>query len=129
MFDVATPRVLLGGKSGPMDISDFIDLVDRNKRVDGINWKRGKAGNALSHLCSIHVGAIEDGEARNVPTPVIPEFTDYINKDARIGIRARGWRMLLMLFIQDGWVYPSQEMRKWLGDPMWDAARMVAPCR
>lgn len=129
MFDTTTPRVLLGGKSGPMDITDFIDLVDRNKRRDDLNWKRGYAGNALSHLCSLHAGPIEAGDARNVPTPQVPEFTDFIDKRNNLGIRARGWRALLMLFIVDGWIYPSQEIRKWLGDPMWDQARLVSTCR
>lgn len=124
MFGYETPLVLLGGKSGPMDISDFIDLVDRNRRVDSISWRRGKDGNALSHLCSIHVGPIEAGDARNVATPQVPEFTDFIDKERQVGIRARGWRMLLVLFIQDGWIYPSHEIRRWLGDMTWDYARM-----
>ncbi len=129
MFDLTTPAVLLGGKSGPIDISDFIDLVDRSRRANSISWKRGASGNVLSHLCSCHIGGPEDGEVRNVSTPTIPEFTEFLDRENRMGIRARGWRQLLMLFVADGWVYPTQEIRKWLGDPMWDVARLSSTAR
>jgi hypothetical protein len=124
VFDIATPRVYLGGKSGPMDIADFIDLVDRNKRVDNLNWRRDSKARQLSHLCTLFNGHPEWGDARNVPSPVVPEFTQFIDEENRMGIFCRGWRSLLMLFIADRWIYPSHEIRKWLGGPMWDAARM-----
>lgn len=124
MFDVTTPRVYLGGKSGPMDISDFIDLVDRNKRVDGLHWRRDSKARQLSHLCTLFRGDPRDGDARNVPTPQVPEFTDFIDRENLIGIRCRGWRALLMIFIADKWIYPTPEIRSWLGGVMWDAARI-----
>ena len=129
MFDIESQAILLGGKSGPVDISDFIDLVDRNRRVDSINWYRHTSDGNLGHLCTIAVGNPELGDARNVSTPVIPEFTEFIDRKNRVGIRGRGWRMLLSIFIHDGWIYPTNEIRKWLGDPMWEKAREAGPCR
>lgn len=66
------------------------------------------------------VGDPNLGDSRNVPTPSVPEFTDFAPGGWIIG---RGWRHLLMLFIQDGWVYPSAEIRRWLGNLMTDYAR------
>ena len=129
MWTEEDAAILYGGKSGPIDISDFINLVDRNRRVDSINWRRERLDKQLSHLVTITVGNPLDGDARNVPTPTIPEFTDFIDKQNRVGIYCRGWRMLLILFISDGWIYPTQEIRKWLGGPMWDHARLASTCR
>lgn len=129
MFDDESAAVLLGGKSGPMDTGHFIELVNRNKRVDNVRWQRDSKAEQISHLCTITVGDPAAGDARNVPTPSIPEFTQFIDKEARVGIVCRGWRSLLSMFILDGWLYPSGEIRQWLGDPMWDQARRFSPCR
>ena len=129
MWTEKDPAISLGGKSGPIDTSDFIELVNRNRRAENLNWRRELNEKALSHLVTLTVGNPLDGDARNVPTPRIPEFTDYLNKKTQVGIYCRGWRMLLMLFIADGWIYPTQEIRKWLGDSMWDSARLASPCR
>ena len=129
MFDIESAAVLLGGKAGPMDTGHLIELVDRNRRVDSIAWRRERNDEALSHLCTITVGDPALGDARNVPAPQVPEFTQFIDRENRVGIHCRGWRSLLTIFIMDGWIYPSQEIRKWLGDPMWTSAREVSTCR
>ena len=129
MFEAETPQVILGGKSGPMETSQLIEIVDRNKRVDGIGWRRDRTDAGLSHLCTISVGNPDLGDSRNVATPSIPEFTEFYDKANNIGIVCRGWRQLLLLFVADGWVYPSQEIERWLGAPMSAYARSLSPCR
>jgi len=126
MFDETASRVALGGKSGPVDISDFIDLVDRNRRATSINWHRDTGSGPLGHLCTIVIGNPDNGDARNVATPTIPEFTQTVNGE---WIVARGWRMLLTLFLEAGWIYPTAEIHRWLGPPTFDYARSISPCR
>ncbi|RLA17632.1 MAG: hypothetical protein DRQ56_08920 [Gammaproteobacteria bacterium] len=128
MWSPEDAAILMGGRSGPMDTSDFIELVNRNKRAEGVSWRRERFDDCLSHLVTCTVGDPLEGNARNVSTPSIPEFTDFLDKKTRVGIFCRGWRHLLLLFVTDGWIYPSQEVRKWLGDSMWDTARWAGPC-
>lgn len=127
MFDTSVPRVILGGKSGPMSTGQFADIVRRNQRVEDLHFRyNSRKGDALEHLCTVFWGNPNDGEARNVPRPVVPEFSDTKENG---WVVCRGWRALFTLLVQDGWIYPSGEIRKWLGDPMWIHARSASPCR
>lgn len=128
MITRETPRVVLGGRNGPMDTAYFRDMIDRAKRVENVKWHADVPARFLNGLCTITVGDPRMGDAYNVATPVIPEFAVFRDPENRIGIEARGWRELLVLMIKDGWINATGEVRSWLGHPMTDYARSLSPC-
>jgi hypothetical protein len=112
-----------------MDTSTFIEIVNRARRVEDIKWHADVPARLLNGLCTITVGNPDLGDARNVATPVIPEFADFVDPENRVGIRARGWRELFVLFLIDGWISPTSEVRSWLGNMMTEYARGLSPCK
>lgn len=127
------------GKSGPMPISEFQDLIHRNAYKPNIRWissRWGARNGAPDGTCTMLVGAwlpVRNTNERvfqtvhrdhvgayNVPTPVVPEFTDVDPESQEI--LARGWRGLLPWLIADRVIRPSPEIETWLGHREFDSA-------
>lgn len=128
-----------------MYIGDFVDLVHRNATYPNIRFiaqsSRSNQG-APANTCTLLAGAwlpvVKTDEpvsptvhsehigAWNVPVPDIPEHTDYDETTGRI--RARGWKGLIQMLLQDHVIRPTREIERLCGSD-WEQIRRGAGIR
>lgn len=112
-----------------MDTSDFVELAYRNAyQPANIRFLRNRWGayhGLPTTICTMVVGDSADGNARNIPTPQIPEYT--VDRDDG-EILHRGWKDLIVMMIRDRTLRPSRELEKILGKDLFDRARKGLGC-
>ena len=117
----------MDGKHGPMYIGEFEDIVKRNAyapwdfRLYSSRW-----GRHLGAPATLVKGNMDNGDARNIPVPDIPENT-VLAADGR-HVKHRGWRQLFIIMCRDRWLSPSREIEKWLGTKDFEEARRGLGC-
>lgn len=125
------------GHRGPLEITDLIELVDRNKYKPNVRWITGegaRANGSPSQIATCLVGSWitntyggmsqEHVTNYNVTTPFIPEHTIINGKTGRVD--ARGWRDIVTEMVCDRVIRPSREVEKILGREATDSARRSA---
>lgn len=122
-------RNVLYGASGPMPISTFEEIVARHQYRPDVRFVQfgwGLRRGAPTGTCTLVVGSMDDGNARNIPCPEIPEFSSVDEKTQRIA--ARGWRDLLKILMSDRVIRPDESLRQWLGNRDFDEAKGNLGC-
>lgn len=114
---------VLGGRSGAVSLSDFIDLVHRHAYLPFSIHRTAVGGHAAwmpKDALTIMFGDYEAGSYYTLRTESVPEFnTSAHQKGMSDGDTKLGWKSLLSQMLQNRHIRPSRELREFMGEHLW----------
>lgn len=116
------------GRSGSVSLSDFIELVQRNSYLPtSLHRTKYKAHAQFlpDDTLTLMFGQVDDGVWFTLRTNDMPEWNERIkrkNLGDKRGTLKLGWKVLIYQLIADKMVRPTEEVKEFCGDELFNLA-------